>query len=188
MAEQYCSHVIFPIQTSSGDYNMVTQGIFTSLVNYGLTVFGNVWLRGDEPTRVRSFKKEDCRKIQVIQNKVLRLKANAPQNTSCQDLIKTTKDLSIHQLIAFHSLMLIHKINKSGKPKYLAKEMAMKKPTENVIFPHRQAYTIPLSGNLTTSRTGFCHRAARVFNKLPIDMRAVLRCNSPIQERCRRMV
>ena len=135
-------------------------------------MFANIWLNGDEPTRVRSFRKEDCRRLQVIQNRVLRLKTGLLQDTPVSQLIEQSQDLSIHQASAYHSLVLVHKITKSGTPDYLATKLALKRPPVNGIFPIRQAFTIPLTANLATSRSGFCHRAARVFNQLPVDLRS----------------
>ena len=40
-------------------FNTIADGIFS--YNYCLPVFANIWLNGDEPTRVRSFRKEDSR-------------------------------------------------------------------------------------------------------------------------------
>ena len=151
-------------------FEKIADGIFT--YNYCLPVFGNIWLNGDEPTRIKSFRKEDCRRLQVLQNRVMRLKTNLPQDTPCAELIKQAGDLSIHQAAAYHSLVLVHKIPKFETPDYLARKLAQRKPTENVIFPHRQAFTIPLNANLSIARSGFCYRASRVFNKLPLDLRS----------------
>ena len=76
-------------------FEKIADGIFT--YNYCLPVFGNIWLNGDEPTRIKSFRKEDCRRLQVLQNRVMRLKTNLPQDTPCAELIKQAGGLSIHQ-------------------------------------------------------------------------------------------
>ena len=152
---------------------MIANGLFTSLVNYCLPGFGNVWFNGDD-TKSMSFTKEDCRKLQVLQNKVIRLKTVIPKTTPPSVLIQQSGDLSIQQLTAFHSLVMTYKITRTNKPDYLAKKLKLMIPNETNIFPHRQAYTIPMSGNLSVTRSGCCYRSARLYNTLPLQLR---RCN-----------
>ena len=117
---------------------------------YCLPVFGNIWLQGDEQLRFRSFKKEDLRRLQVLQNRVLRLLTDLPYNTSTEMLVKKSNTMSIHQLTAYHSLLMTHKITVSKKPEYLSKKLVLKTPEDGRRFPHRQAYTFNLAGNLST--------------------------------------
>ena len=49
--------------------------------------------------------------------------------------------------------------------------MKLRVPTEDQVFPQRQAYTLPMSGSLSTTRSGFCYRAAKLFNSLPLNLR-----------------
>ena len=157
-------------------FNMIADGLFTSTVIYGLPVYGNVWLPEDSNTRFRSFTKEDSRRLQVIQNKVLRMKTNLPKSTATSELINKSGDLSINQLAAYHSLLVTHKITRSNKPDYLAAKLKLRVPNGENVFPHRQSHTIPISGNLSISRSGFCHRSARIWNSLPLDLRS---CDVP---------
>ena len=69
-------------------------------------------------------------------------------------------------------MLTTHKITRSSKPEYLANRLRLKTPNNANIFPLRQAYTIPLVGNLTTTRGGFCYRAANLYNILPIHLRS----------------
>ena len=100
-------------------FNTVMNGIFNSTMIYCLPVFGNIWLQGDEQLRFRSFKKEDLRRLQVLQNRVLRLLTDLPYYTSTEMLVKKSNTMSIHQLTAYHSLLMTHKITVSKKPEYL---------------------------------------------------------------------
>ena len=155
---------------TSETFEMIAHGLFTSTLSYCLPVFGNVWFQGED-IRSKSFTKEDCRKIQVLQNKLARLKTRLPRSTPTETLLQQSNDLSIHQLIALHSLLLTYKIIKSNRPYYIAKKLKLRVPTEDQVFPQRQAYTLPMSGSLSTTRSGFCYRAAKLFNSLPLNLR-----------------
>ena len=107
---------------SNETFNIICNGIFTSSIIYCLPVFGNVWLNNEtDDRRFRSFTKEDCRRLQVLQNNTLRLKLNANKYTSCKELIEKSGELSIHQLIAYHTLLQVYKVIVNQEPKYLHK-------------------------------------------------------------------
>ena len=56
--------------------------------------------------------KEDARKLQVLQNKVLRLKSgNFDLNVPTSVLLEATGDLSVQQLGAFHTTLTVFKNN-----------------------------------------------------------------------------
>lgn len=79
-------------------FNMISNGIFTSLLIYGLPVFGNVWINNaSDIKRSKAFTKEDSRRLQVLQNKILRLKIHANRYMSTKDLISKSGELSVNQ-------------------------------------------------------------------------------------------
>ena len=66
------------VMTRSQLSNTVS-GIFTSKLLYGILLISNVWGIHDMDDTVRksiSFTKEDCRKFQVLQNKVLQIQTH----------------------------------------------------------------------------------------------------------------
>ena len=108
-------------------FNIISNGICTSLVNYCISVYGNIWLNNeDKNRRFKAFSKEDCRRLQVLQNKVLRLKLRASQYTLCIQLITQSGDLSIHQLVDYHTIIQVQTTVLSKKPAYLSKNLALK--------------------------------------------------------------
>ena len=135
-------------------------------------MFGNVWLNTeDKNRRFRSFSKEDCRRLQVLQNQILRLKLRASKYTPCSELITLSGDLSIHQLVAYHTLLQVHKTIVSKKPEYLSKHLSLKLPGNGQIFPHRQIQTLTVNRMLSISRSAFMYRGARIWNELPLNLR-----------------
>ena len=116
--------------------------------------------------------KEDAWKLQVLQNKVLRLKSgNYDLNVPTSVLLEATGDLSVQQLGAFHTTLTVFKIIQSREPAYLAEKLTLRKAENNGIFPPRHLNTIQVHCDLTISRSGFLYRGARIWNQLPSEMR-----------------
>ena len=138
-------------------------------------LFANVWgihSMDDKERRFSTITKEDMRKLQVLQNKVLRMKSNTKDlNTPTTELLACTGDLSVQQLGAFHTVLCIFKIIRSGKPRYLAEKLQLRQAVHGQIFPHRQINTIQVHRVLTLSRSGFLYRGAQLWNHLPPEMR-----------------
>ena len=126
----------------------------------------------DTVRRFQAFSKDDCRKLQVLQNKVLRLKTkNFDLNVPTNYLLDSTGDLSVHQLGAHHTIVTAHRILITGQPKYLAEKLTLRKPRPEEAFPMRQLNTISVNNDLTVGRSGFIFRAARIWNQLPAVLR-----------------
>ena len=158
-----------------GQLNSIIDGLFTSKLLYCLPLYSNVWGitdMDDTERRYSAFTKEDNRRLQVLQNRVLRLKCqNYNLNTPTVDLVNSCGDLSVHQLGVFHTLLNVFKIIDSGQPEYLAEKLSLRRPNEHYVFPLRQANTLKVRGDLTLSRSGFLNRGARLWNLLPLEMR-----------------
>ena len=63
------------------------------------------------------------RKLQVCQNKCLRLITGLDYNTSTKTLLDESKELSVHQLVAYHSICQVYRIQKSKLPAYHYKRL-----------------------------------------------------------------
>ena len=149
-------------------FKIICQGLFYSKLLYCLQVFGNVWGIGNNDLvtrRYTAFSKEHNRKLQTLQNKVLRMKTGLPPRTSTKTLIETSGDLSVQQLTAFSTLSTCHKMIASCKPRALSGKL------KNGSTLTRQGTNIRIDANLTLSRGAFLYRAATLFNKLPQDIR-----------------
>ena len=150
-------------------FNLISSGIFNSLLIYCLNVFGNVWQNEDDKNmKFRAFAKNDLKRLQILQNQTLRLKLRASKYTSCKDLVNQSGELSVHQLIALHTLLQVHKVVLKKKPEYIFDKFSLKLPENARIFPHRQELTIPINTMLSISRSSFLTRGARIWNRLPI--------------------
>jgi hypothetical protein len=156
-------------------FSSACDGLFTSCLLYCLPLFVNVWGlpdMDDVNRRSVSFTKEDCRKLQVLQNKTLRLKTgNYTMNAPTDDLLDATNDLSVHQLGAYHTLVTVFRIVTTGEPKYLADKLVLRTPEEGTIFPNKHVHTIQTNRTLTVARSGFLYRGAKLWNCLPLECR-----------------
>ena len=155
----------------------IAAGLFTSRVLYGIQLFSNVWgLRDMDDTsrRYTSFTKEDCRRLQVFQNKILRMiVVGSDRHTPTRELLEKSKELSIHQLAAFHTLQTVFKVVTNEKPTYLFKRLEFRKPrVDGSVFPSRIVNTIQVNYKLSLSRSGFVFRGSKLWNLLPLELRS----------------
>ena len=166
---------------SHSQFKATCDGLFNSTLLYCLPLFINVWNLpsvDDMTRRSTAISKEDCRKLQVLQNKVLRCKiGNIDRRTPTSELLRQSKELSVHQLGAYHSLLTLARILVSGKPEYFVSKLILRKPVDEIIFPSRQLNTIEVNCRLSLSRSGFCYRAAKLWNSLPARLRNETRMN-----------
>ena len=97
---------------------ILTNGIFFSLLSYGLQIYVSVSGEYSEgPGRLTALTRDDSHKIQVVMNVVLRAMTNLDVETSVWQLLYVRGFLSFHQMCAYSTIcttILIHKV-----PKYL---------------------------------------------------------------------
>ena len=153
---------------------MVASGIFMSKLIYLIPLWS-----GCEDYLIKS--------LQVVQNKAARSVAKLNIFTPSKTLMKVCGWMSVRQLMAYHSLMLLHKTICSQSPVYL-----YQKVTAGGQFPYktRQAATCPpgfsfevchpsASGAVRLgtgsrkgiSKQGWCWRSVELYNTLPADLR-----------------
>ena len=152
----------------------VGSGIFSSKLLYGLPLFSNVWGIPDMDDSIRryaAYTKNDARRMQVLQNKVLRLLCSSDRNTPTTELLERTGELSVNQLSAFHTIQTVYKVVKTQAPVYLAKKLKPRQDTGEHAFAHRLTNTIQVDYDLTNSRSGFVYRGAKLWNSLPLEIR-----------------
>ena len=158
---------------SKKNLRMLSSGMFGSKLSYCLPLFVNTWSLDwykDSGTRFTSFTKEDCRKLQVLQNQVLRMqipRTKTRSNVSTQELLNYHEDLSVHQLGALSTISMVKKITLSKKPSYLSSRL---KKGENPAT--RCGSVIQLEDfKLGIQREGFVYRGGKLYNQLPLELR-----------------
>ena len=93
--------------------------------------------------------------MQVLQNKVMRLKSGLPFRTSTLELTKYTGDLSVQQLTAYSTLVTANKALFTQQPQYLANKFKLRTNNEDEAFPYRSENKIRIQANLTIGRSGW---------------------------------
>ena len=125
--------------------------------------------------------------LQVIQNKAARSVAKLGYFTPVKTLLKTCGWMSVRQLMAYHSLVLLQKTLACQTPEYLYKKVTAGGQFQ---YKTRQAATCPAEfsftvqhpsengtirqargQNLGMSKEGWCWRSVDLFNRLPMDLR-----------------
>ena len=153
---------------------MMGNGIFYSKLVYCLPVFGNVfgldWYK-DTNSKSISFTVSDCRKLQVLQNSLNRLLTGERHGTPTADLLKTTNSLSIQQMVAYHTLVLVHKVLNTGQPSYLAERLPLRHMVERQLRGQDENMIVLSDQTLSVSRGGFVWRGGRLYNMLSKNLR-----------------
>ena len=157
---------------------------------YRLQVFSLVWDVSNsdvEQRRFPAFTRGDNQKLQVLQNKVMRLKTNLPLGTPTAQLAKVTGDLTIQQLTALSTLTTAQKVLVTKQPLYLSKKFQLRTRADNQSLQSRQENTIRIQSHLSISRGGFFCRSAALFNSLPPELRSE-KCSQKFKTKAKQWV
>ena len=143
------------------------EGLFFSLLNYCIEVYGNVWglQTYDEQQRQNTaFRKEDNLKLQVLVNKVLRSLTGLDRDTPASLLSSMSGQLSVHQRTALFTLTSVHKALRTKQPVYSYSAL---KPT---LAPGQhgrlQSNCSKINYKLSISRGSYLYRGSKLYNQL----------------------
>ena len=156
-------------------FNTLCNGIFNSKLIYCLQVVGNVWGFGLDETarRSSSFRKEDLRKLQVLQNKVARLSTAMKQGTPTRELLAKAKMMSVHQLVGYHTLLTVQKTVTNRKPDYIYSRLSLQETVNDGVVAWRQVNKVRVDQRLTIAREAFMYRGGLLWNSLPVNLRMI---------------
>ena len=153
---------------------LVMEGLFSSKLIYGITVWGRVWgIPGSHDEEARSsptMTKDDLRKLQVLQNKCLRMLTKSDYSTPTAILLNNTGSLSVHQRIAQHCLTQVHTVFNERKPDYHYDRLFGHIQTTDDQPNTRastQANSARINFRLSLARSGFFYQASRLWTALP---------------------
>ena len=165
-------------------------GLFQSKLIYGITVWGNVWnIPGNLDVENRlspSLTKEDLRRLQVLQNKCLRMMTNSDYKTPTQTLLQRTNMLSVHQLTAMLRLSQVYSIHQTGLPSYHYKRLFDYEEQPNTRF----SSCLPAKRTdfgLSLARGSFFYQAPRLWRALPHQVKNS-RNKLEFKRKCRRWI
>ena len=152
---------------------MISNGIFFSLLSYGLPVYGSVsgllmYTEGQE--RYQAMSRDDSRQIQVIMNVVIRAITHLPYETPVNVLLQQSGFLSFHQMCAHSTLKLVHKILITKQPAALFSILEDHQLRRNRPRRHNIIHT---KFKLSVAREGFISQAAKLFYSLPEHIQSI---------------
>ena len=118
--------------------------------------------------------------LQVVQNRAARYVTQLPWMTPTSSLLNQCGWLSVRQLVVYHSLLLLHKVRRDKKPRYIYERMGIKKMSNT-----RQETQRVISGILKdfrcmrteTARKSFIPRSISQWNLLPEELRTTKNLN-----------
>ena len=144
---------------------IIFEGVFSSKLMYGMTVWGRIWgipgsMDVDQNTRQSpTVTKEDVRKLQVLQNKCMRIMTDSDYQTPTRTLLAKTNLLSVHQQMAHLSLCQVFNIQKTKLPSYHYSRLFTDEETG--IRTNRIEYQSSLA------RSHFFYQSSRLWDALP---------------------
>ena len=102
----------------------------------------------------------------------MRLLTGKQRNTPTVELLESTKSLSVQQLVASQTLVMVHKIVQNSKPAYLARRLKRRDLEGGRRLPGRMSGMLAVPRqSLSTTRAGFIARGSQLFNNLPVNLR-----------------
>ena len=153
-------------------FRMVKNGIFTSKLLYCITTWGGIWgLEGmDEEVRKKvAIRKEDMRRLQVLQNRSMRVHKQMPRDTPTTALLNQCQELSVHQLVAYHSGLQAYKVFTTQQPTYhynrLFGDLTSTRTRSNTNHESR------IDFKLSLARTSFFYQSSRIWSQLPYSIK-----------------
>ena len=152
--------------------NTIAEGIFFSLLNYCVEVYGNVWglpTYDDQVRHSTAFRKEDNMKLQILVNKVLRSLTGLERDTPVSVLSSVSGKLSVQQRTAFFTINSIHRSMQTQEPQYSYSTLKPIANQENEV-PHYHSNCNMVHRKLSISRGGYYYRGSRLYNLLPASL------------------
>ena len=72
--------------------------------------------------------------------------------------------LTVHQLVAFHRIVIVYKIRRTGEPEYLFEKLSRENRRGNIIIPNTK---------LTLHQRSFVQDGATLWYLVPLDIRNI---------------
>ena len=136
---------ILPFQSRK----QITLGMFNSVLVYCLPLFGGCDIL-------------EIKELQVLQNKAAQVVTHSPPRAERLALYARLKWLTVNQLIAYHTLLTVFKIRRSGELEYLASFLQDDSRAGRIILTNTK---------LTLFMKSFVWRGASTWNQLSLELR-----------------
>ena len=107
--------------------------------------------------------KEDMRKLQVLQNSVMRITTSSRYDTPTSELLQKSNQLSIHQLMGYHTATQVYNIKQNRFPLYHFRRLF----GENNGLRSGSNLESRVEFRKSLGRGSFFYQGSRLWNLLP---------------------
>ena len=111
------------------------------------------------------------RRLQVLQNTILRLETGLGWYTHTEVLVKKSNHLSVHQLVAYHSALQVFKCKRTSQPEHMFNRLFVNNNNRGGLRSVTQDNTTTINFDLSLARGSFFYRASRIYNSLPDNIK-----------------
>ena len=87
------------------------------------------------------------------------------------DLLRDTNCLSIQQMVAYYTLIMVHKVMLTGKPSYIAGKLRLRDESARELRAWGGRTIETPTYTLDTSRAGFVYRGSKLYNTVSRNLR-----------------
>lgn len=112
----------------------------------------------------------DIDKLQVQQNKAMRLILKCTRETPIRDMLQKLKWLSVRQLIYFNVLLFIYKMQNNLLPKHLCKNIRYTYEQHTINTRNRNKIRLPTCKKTSTQNSLF-YKGFKLYNEIPINIK-----------------
>ena len=156
-------------------FKQLVSGLFYSKLNYGITVWGSIWsIPGNLDDNVRKrtmMTKEDLRRLQVLQNSIMRVETSGSYDEPVASLLAKTKQLSIHQKIAYYTLNQVYNISKYKAPAYHHRRLFGGGAALGINTRSTRNFESRVEFDISLARGSFFYQASRLWSSIPLQMK-----------------
>ena len=136
-----------------------------------------------------SIGKQDMKRLQVMQNKTLRLLTRADRSTPTSTLTNLARCLSVHQLGAYHTANQVFQVHQSRMPVYHQARLFQNNHSleDQVTLRSQNNLQSRVNFNLSTCRSSFFYQGAKLWSALPMDIKSS-RNSEQFKSRCKKWI
>ena len=172
-------------------FRQAVAAIFTSKLIYCISVWTGIWgIPGQENDGNKvTIGKQDLRRLQVLQNKTLRLLTRADRSTPTSTLTSLARCLSVHQLGAYHTANQVYQVHQSRRPVYHHVRLFQNNllVQDHVTVRSQNNLQSRINFNLSTCRSSFFYQGAKLWSALPMDVKTS-RNSDQFKSRCKNWI
>ena len=130
---------------------ILAESIVQSVLTFCITVWGGTG-------------KGNVEQLQVLQNETARIVLNKPRRCHRETLFSMLNWLTVNQLVAFHRILAIYELKRTGEPEYLAQLVIKENIRRKIIIPNT---------NSSLLRRSLIVHGSELWNSIPEQLKQI---------------